>query len=599
MTAFRRHDVRTRVAIILIVCLSVSLGMNLIFLLFSDDAFSQRRHSEHFHVGASPQLVTTEIDKVKAPIDHHLLITENNITTSRPRSDSRLAKLSCAPFGGPDDQVASEMIYWRDIPSDARYVSPFLEKSTSTSEEKFLLWDIDPAGFNNKRLSFENFVLLAHTMGRTLVIPPRGVWWGLSTNVNASNLVKGQPVTRWSMLDFYDIDQIATEQAGFKVISMEKFLEQHAMTGKLVDKNNVPQFPPDNRTDWNAFWQMKLKKYLQRVTTPITWRPEDCIGAFPAKNNDENRDELDRVRQEILKQHGPPQPSHWIGRPTPVDANVHDRMEEILTNRKHLCFYTPEQQATPYLYYKILYDPRNHTLAFDINIRLLIYFYCWLFFEDWHQDLWAKRFIRDHLRYKDELQCAAARIVEALRLKSSDGEFDVLHVRRQGEFETQYGKLTTAEEIVQSFQSDIPKNRTLYIATDEYNKSFFLPIEQYFDHKIWFLDDFLDLIPDININLYSIVDQLVATRGHKFFGAFCSTFTGYINRLRGYHSTKSKWEGYRNGALVNSFFYNFNREGKRDKMRTYHPPVHAWFFREYPLAWRDIDHDVDESEFVD
>jgi hypothetical protein len=99
--------------------------------------------------------------------------------------------------------------------------------------------------------------------------------------------------------------------------------------------------------------------------------------------------------------------------------------------------------------------------------------------------------------------------------------------------------------------------------------------------------------------LYSIIDQLVATRGHTFFGAFCSTFTGYINRLRGYHSTKYKWEGYRDGALVNSFFYNFNHEGKRDKMRTYHPPVHAWFFREYPIAWRDIDHDVDEADFVD
>lgn len=196
------------------------------------------------------------------------------------------------------------------------------------------------------------------------------------------------------------------------------------------------------------------------------------------------------------------------------------------------------------------------------------------------------------------IQCAAARIVEALRLKSSDREFDVLHVRRQGEFETQYGQLTTAEEILESFQSDIPKSRTLYIATDEYNKTFFRPIEQYFDHKIWFLDDFLDLVPDININLYSIVDQLVATRGHKFFGAFCSTFTGYINRIRGYHSTKSQWEGYKDGALVNSFLYNFNHEGKRDKMRTYHPPVHAWFFREYPLAWRDIDHDVDASEFV-
>jgi hypothetical protein len=162
--------------------------MNLVFLLFSDDAFSQRHHSEHFHIEASPELVTTEIDKFKAPNDHDLFMVKNDITTTRLRSDSRLAKLSCAAYGGPDDQVASEMIYWRDIPSDARYVSPFLDQSTF--EEKFLLWDVDPAGFNNKRLSFENFVLLAHTMGRTLVIPPKGVWWGLSMNVNATESCK-------------------------------------------------------------------------------------------------------------------------------------------------------------------------------------------------------------------------------------------------------------------------------------------------------------------------------------------------------------------------------------------------------------------------
>jgi hypothetical protein len=37
-----------------------------------------------------------------------------------------------------------------------------------------------------------------------------------------------------------------------------------------------------------------------------------------------------------------------------------------------------------------------------------VHFYAFLFFEDWHTDLWVKRFVRDHLRYLDEIQCAAA-----------------------------------------------------------------------------------------------------------------------------------------------------------------------------------------------
>jgi hypothetical protein len=589
-TSRRRKDATTRVAVFLVTCLLVSLGANLMFLLVADD--STNLHSRHFQTAASlkQQLVKQEVVEPQ----EQEFVPDTTTTTTHQRINSRLAKLSCAAHGGPSDEIAAEMIYWRDIPSDAAYVSPMYDESAN---EKYLLWDVDVAGFNNKRLSFENFVLLAHAMGRTLVMPAKGIWWGFSLNQNKTRDAGKHP-NRWEMGDFYDVEQMAAEQAGFKVISMEEFLKQHAMTGKLANERKQPQFPPDNRTDWNNLVHKKLKKYLGRVTTHITWRPEDCIGAFPSANTDQNRHNMEDVRREILKNHGPPGPANWIGHPTPVDANVHDRMEEIMTDRKNLCLYTPEQQQDTYLYYKILYDPTNYTLSFEINIRLLIYFYCFIFFEDWHQDLWAKRFIRDHFRYKDELHCAAARIVDALRQTSADGDFDVLHIRRNGDFEDQYGDLTSADDIIKTIQSEISKNRTVYIATDELNKTFFQPIEDYFDNKIWYLDDFRHLIPGINVNYYSIIDQLVSTRGHTFFGAFCSTFSGYINRLRGYHSTKSKWDGYQDGALLDSFFYNFNVEGRRDKMRSYHPPVKSWFFREFPLAWRDIDHDLEDADFV-
>jgi hypothetical protein len=38
------------------------------------------------------------------------------------------AHLSCTAHGGPNDEYAQEMVYWSDIPSDARYVSPFRAK---------------------------------------------------------------------------------------------------------------------------------------------------------------------------------------------------------------------------------------------------------------------------------------------------------------------------------------------------------------------------------------------------------------------------------------------------------------------------------------
>ena len=35
-------------------------------------------------------------------------------------------------------------------------------------------------------------------------------------------------------------------------------------------------------------------------------------------------------------------------------------------------------------------------------------------------DLWMKRFMRDHVRYVDEIQCAAARVVQAMRQKAKE-----------------------------------------------------------------------------------------------------------------------------------------------------------------------------------
>lgn len=41
---------------------------------------------------------------------------------------SKIASLSCEAFGGPPQQDAEEMVYWSDIPSDAKYISPLKKK---------------------------------------------------------------------------------------------------------------------------------------------------------------------------------------------------------------------------------------------------------------------------------------------------------------------------------------------------------------------------------------------------------------------------------------------------------------------------------------
>jgi hypothetical protein len=92
------------------------------------------------------------------------------------------ADLNCELHGGPHENEYSELIYWRDIPSDASFTSPYYspksqEQSHSDSntfwKTKYLTFEMDSSGWNNMRLGLENVILMAHAMGRTLVMPPK------------------------------------------------------------------------------------------------------------------------------------------------------------------------------------------------------------------------------------------------------------------------------------------------------------------------------------------------------------------------------------------------------------------------------------------
>jgi hypothetical protein len=149
-----------------------------------------------------------------------------------------------------------------------------------------------------------------------------------------------------------------------------------------------------------------------------------------------------------------------------------------------------------------------------------------LFFEDWREDLWMKRFMRDHVRYADEIQCAAARVVQAMRQYARtkpgnhNGDFDTFHIRR-GDFQFKRTRID-ATEIYDNVKDVLPDGSIVYVATDERDKKFFDPLKQHYDIK--FMDDFKDVLEGVNTNYYGMIDQLVASRGVKFFGCWHSTY---------------------------------------------------------------------------
>jgi len=319
-----------------------------------------------------------------------------------------------------------------------------------------------------------------------------------------------------------------------------------------------------------------MRGYLRTVTyTPVTWKPSRCLPAFPSSGDHKDVAILQGLAEKITK----PGPFHD---PAPVDSEPLERLEETLAGRKQLCVYDEEMQNEPTVHFQM-----NH----KENMRLLVHFYGFLFFEDWKEDLLMKRFIRDHVRYIDEIQCAAARIVAKVRdiarqqdpTGNPNGIFDSFHIRR-GDFQFKDTRIE-ADEIYENSKAELTPNSTIFVATDERHKDFFEPLARHYN--LLFLDDFKAELGGLNTNYYGMVDQLVSSRGRIFFGCWHSTFTGFITRMRGYHSQNAKEPGYQEGTLLNTYYYA--TKDRKLEMHQYAPLRDGFFNREFPMSWRDID----------
>eukprot|EP00956_Cyclotella_meneghiniana_P016457 scaffold25992_cov23-Cyclotella_meneghiniana.AAC.1 len=255
-----------------------------------------------------------------------------NMNIMNNQQSSTAAQLNCEPHGGPSPQYSDEIVYWHNInkdyipSSDASYTSPFYSKksqeqtqeSTGFWKTKYLTFEMDNSGFNNMRLGFENAVVMAHAMGRTLVLPPKRLMEHGLRDVSGRKMV--------SFSDFYDIAAINAKQSGLNIITMAQFLKLEAMNGNLKG-----QYPPDNRIEWDNQRLEPLWEYISNVTTDFDWHPNECVVVFPRGVSDGS--DLQTVMDDIInmKDGRPfPNPIEFQGKPTRVDAPTIERLREAL-----------------------------------------------------------------------------------------------------------------------------------------------------------------------------------------------------------------------------------------------------------------------------
>lgn len=413
-----------------------------------------------------------------------------------------VAGLSCRDHGGPSDEIAEDMVYWRDIPSDSEYVSPYANYGP---EVKYLTVEPDEGNWNNKRMAIESAIALAVATGRILVLPPK------------QDLVYD---------DIFNFGSVVEEHPSLKVITTEEFLTREALTGNLKDKDGKVVYPPENRRvnwdgDMRLWWtDNQLWPYLRSVTTHIKWDKDRCVAVIPDQPGPGNEARIQEYVHQIInvgRMHSLVRIEGYTNNPTPVDAPPLARLREMMGTRKEVCIYDVEMQNAKYL----------HAMGNNLsNARFFAHFYTLLFFEDWRLDLFVKRFIRDHFRYADDLQCAAARVVNEMRetarvngqigeggeTSNPKGEYDTFHVRRGDFLEFQEGSKVDALQIYKNTRSVLQEGGTIFIATDERDKKFFDSMREHY--RIYFLDDFEHLLGGLPMHKFGMLDQVCIIDKH-------------------------------------------------------------------------------------
>eukprot|EP00934_Nitzschia_sp_Nitz4_P001975 Nitzschia sp. Nitz4//scaffold137_size62074//40707//42376//NITZ4_006422-RA/size62074-augustus-gene-0.2-mRNA-1//1//CDS//3329535721//1975//frame0 len=425
------------------------------------------------------------------------------------------------------DVDVDDIVYWNDPQGerDRNFVSPF-----ATPPDHYLTFEPDPGGWNNIRMSMEIIFVLAATTGRTLVIPPKSPFYLLGT---------GKEHAR-SFGSFFSLDRPSFQEK-VKTITMEEFLER--------EKFGLLGLSDEKYKELKPVAELCLHATGSPINCEVLYKHLREVGTQPKMQGMKNCLVFDE--------------DYFHGNSV-ISEDVKNRSARFCT-----------EERTPVFYGQEMHSPKLIHWNADIReTRLLNHFYGFMYYTDPKIDNFYKRFVRDFLHYNDKIYCAAGKIVHALNAEGKP--WSSMHVRR-GDLQYHAVKIPAEEWLNNTKEVWLP-GEILFIATDERNKTFFDPIREH--HDLRFLDDYWDMakLGELESNNLGMIDTIVASHGRAFAGTWFSTFTGYINRMRGYlgYSMTLSW---------------YSWLPRKDVMQEWQYPHGNIPAREWPLGWTAIDGD--------
>jgi hypothetical protein len=441
------------------------------------------------------------------------------------------------------DEDVDDLVYWNDPQGfrDKQFHSPF-----SVDKPLYLTFEPDMGGWNNVRMSLETILVFAAATGRTLVLPPKAPFYLLAMGKEGAR----------TFAHFYNLHNLKQRVS---IISMEEFFKDHAQDVLgITNATLVEELKP--------FASMCLHQQSEPSTNcDNLWRHFRSVGWQPP---------FKPIKECLVFDERVFETSDTDRIPEDVQQHIHRFCDKGRDGNRPVIYYNQSWTEHQLMHWK--------SGSAD-DYRLLNHFYTTFYFTNPSIDNYFKRLVRDFLRYKDDLYCAAGKIVHALNAEF--GTWSSWHVRR-GDFQYKSTRLSI-EEWYNNTKDVLKPNEPIYIATDERNKTFFDPLQSKWGHKIHFLDDFDGMVHlnHMDPTYLGMMDTIVAASGRTFTGTWFSTYSGYINRLRGYQGMSMK----------NSWYSWLER---KDRMQKWEYPNGNHPAREWPIAWTGIDGDewVEEEQ---
>ncbi|MFT7533008.1 MAG: hypothetical protein ACI9FD_004043 [Gammaproteobacteria bacterium] len=383
---------------------------------------------------------------------------------------------------------------------------------TNTHKNRYLAFDIDQGGLNNIRMVFEYAVVIAAITRRTLILPPAQPWY----LINQARMGKAEGST-----DLADVFELSAIDNAMPFLTTNEFCQTAAHHLKIPNQFLQQTFDETLEYDRLQEW----RQWLLHNSEILDWNSYESLLCYPD------------IKRALRGPH----------------------MSDLYRANRKLRELTPRMLASPIIY---LPSDNNHRSLGPVATMLAT--------ETEHLPRLCRRLLKHHVRYRDEVFAWAEKIRHWLQLD----DFNAFHIRRN-DFQYKQTRLDV-DRIHSNVQSLISKDKPLYVATDETDPEFFRQLASFFKvPKVYTISDWLPRVDqDFPYVWEGLVEQAICARASRFIGTDLSTFSAYINRLRGYIQVADQ------GCYYHTIDYN---DGIHEEM-----PFHGReYLRENPLFWQD------------